>query len=209
MTNRVKSNQIKKFACFTFTPFVVLIVFTFVFLNGCTSGSPYVSSRFGETLGRSYPHTGTDYDVPWGTPVLAVSDGTVHSAFFHHEDGNRIIIQHTPELRTIYCHLKKMLVSTGQYVKRGEVIALSGNTGSLTGSNPHLHFQVNKGRGWGSPTNPYPSYWYGEKGKPLAYDPNFLYPSDRDIFIHPIAFGPYRSIAKEIAKEKIKEIESQ
>jgi len=200
MTRQLKSNQIETFACFI--PFVILIIFSFVLLKGCTSVSPYVSSRFGETQGRYYPHTGTDYSVPWGTPVLAVSDGTVNSAIYHHEDGNRIIIQHTPELKTIYCHLKKMLVSTGQDVKRGEVIALSGNTGSLTGPDPHLHFQVNRGWGWGSPTNPYSSYWYGGKGKPLAYDPNVSYPPDKDIFIHPIAFGPYRSVAKQIAEQK-------
>jgi murein DD-endopeptidase MepM/ murein hydrolase activator NlpD len=102
-----------------------------------------------------------------------VADGWVYCAEYREEDGNTIIIQHEADLRTIYCHLEAMLVSGRQEVGRGEVIALSGNTGRLTGDNPHLHFQVNVWYGWGSPTNPYPSYWYGGKGRPLAYDPNF------------------------------------
>lgn len=189
--------------------FLILIIFCFLIINGCTSVSPYVSSFFGDMRGRPYPHTGTDYRVPCGTPVLAVSDGYVNWANYHHEDGNTIILQHTPELKTMYCHLTKMLVVSGQSVKRGEVIALSGNTGSLTGPYPHLHFQLNKGWGWGHPINPYPSYWYGGEGKPQAYDPNITYPSDRDTFIHPIAFGLYRFVAKKIAEEKVKKIDSK
>jgi len=186
------------------------IILIFILLSsGCASFSPHVCSKFGETYGRSYPHTGTDYCVPWRTPVLAVSDGTIHSAIYHHEDGNRIIIQHTEELRTIYCHLKNMLVSAGDNVRRGQVVALSGNTGSLTGPNAHLHFQVNVGWGWGHPTNPYPSRWYGSEGKPLPYDPTISYPPDRDLFVHPIAFGPYRSEAKQIAKSILKKNKSQ
>lgn len=57
--------------------FMIFLVFAFVFLYGCTSVNPYVPSHFGETRGRAYPHTGNDYNVNWGTPVLAVSGGKV------------------------------------------------------------------------------------------------------------------------------------
>ena len=194
-------------------PFVILCFFIGLLSSACTSFSPGVcpgpSSRFGEDYGRPYPHTGTDYCVNWGTPVVAVADGWVFSAEYREEDGNTIIIQHEPDLRTIYCHLESMLVSAHHEVKRGEVIALSGNTGRLVGPDAHLHFQVNVGYGWGHPINPYPYYWYGGQGKPLAYDPNTLYAQDRNLFIHPIAYGPYRSEAEAIAREKKKTIKSQ
>ena len=169
------------------------------------SFGPPVCSRFGETYGRSYPHRGTDYCVPRGTPVIAVADGEVRSAIYRKEDGNTVEIDHTKRLRTLYCHLSKLLVKNGQEVKRGDVIALSGNTGTLTGPNPHLHFQVIEvyPNHWkGKSVDPYPKYWFGGTGEPLAFNPNANYPLDRNVFVHPIAFGPYRSEAKRMAKEK-------
>jgi murein DD-endopeptidase MepM/ murein hydrolase activator NlpD len=74
------------------------------------------------------------------------------------DDGNRITIDHGlissfttgnssdwgngVNFLTIYCHLDKVLVSVGQVVNRGDLIAKSGHTGNLAGPNPHVHFQA-------------------------------------------------------------------
>ena len=62
---------------------------------------------------------------------------------------------------------------------------------------PHLHFQVIKF----GPIDPYPDYWVGGNGQPLAFDDHKLYPDDRSLFTHPIAFGPYLATARRIAKD--------
>lgn len=167
---------------------------------GCQA-SPTVISGFGDTRGRSYPHTGTDYAVPWGTPVLAALGGVVTMAMCNSDDvtdggGHAIFIRHDNNYTTYYMHLMKVFVVAGQDVQRGEVIALSGKTGRNVGPKPHLHFQVlNYGN-----IDPYPDHWYGGKGVPLAYDPVISYPPDAGL-THPMAFGSYRSAAREMAKE--------
>lgn len=106
-----------------------------------------ITSEFGQ---RFHPillimklHTGTDFGVPCGTPVFATADGTVISAGPGGGDGNRIVIDHGivsgVDLVTTYNHLSSFAV-TGGVVKRGQLIALSGNTGYSTGC--HLHFET-------------------------------------------------------------------
>lgn len=104
-----------------------------------------ISSRFNP--GRKHPitgkyqnHHGTDYAVPTGTTVVAPSDGTVIKVTRHHLAGNYIVIRHGRQYTTRYLHLSKPLVKQGQSVKRGQKIALSGNTGRSTG--PHLHYEL-------------------------------------------------------------------
>ncbi len=89
---------------------------------------------------RIIPHRGIDLAVPIGTPVLAVGDGEVVVRKTDNVAGNYVTIRHNRQYVTRYMHLKKLLVQPGQKVKRGERIALSGNTGRSTG--PHLHFEV-------------------------------------------------------------------
>lgn len=85
------------------------------------------------------PHKGVDYGVPVGTPIISPSDGVVeHVAFQAHGAGRYIKIKHG-HITTVYMHLSKTLVKPGQLVKKGERIALSGNTGGSTG--PHLHYE--------------------------------------------------------------------
>lgn len=84
-------------------------------------------------------HKGTDIPVPEGTPVHAAGDGTVTSAHFSSSAGNMVIIQHANGVTTKYFHNSRLLVSAGDTVTAGQVIALSGNTGNSTG--PHLHFE--------------------------------------------------------------------
>lgn len=115
-----------------------------------------VTSPFGMRVhpvtGVRKPHTGTDFGVPCGTPVEAAADGTVHSSGWNTAYGNRLIITHPAlGIATTYNHLTQALVTEGQRVTRGQVIAISGTTGYSTGC--HLHFEVVAG---GSYVDPMP-----------------------------------------------------
>ncbi|WP_338882227.1 MULTISPECIES: murein DD-endopeptidase MepM [Xenorhabdus] len=101
--------------------------------------SSFNPRRLNPVTGRITAHRGVDFAMPVGTPVLAVGDGEVVVAKFDGAAGNFIAIRHGRQYTTRYMHLRKILVKPGQKVKRGERIALSGNTGRSTG--PHLHFE--------------------------------------------------------------------
>jgi len=100
--------------------------------------------------GFSRYHYGIDIANSIGTPIYAADDGYVLLAG---QDtwgyGLQIVIDHGNGFRTRYAHLSKILVKAGQAVKRGEKIALMGNTGRSTG--PHLHFEIIKN---GVPVDP-------------------------------------------------------
>jgi len=96
--------------------------------------------RLNPVTGRIAPHRGVDFAVPVGTPVLAVGDGEVMVAKNGGAAGNYVAIRHGRQYMTRYMHLRKILVKPGQKIKRGDRIALSGNTGRSTG--PHLHFEM-------------------------------------------------------------------
>ena len=96
--------------------------------------------RLNPVTGRIAPHKGVDFALPIGTPVLAVGDGEVVMAKNGGAAGNYVAIRHGRQYTTRYMHLSKALVKPGQKVKRGDRIALSGNTGRSTG--PHLHYEV-------------------------------------------------------------------
>ena len=115
------------------------------FLSHAANGP--ITSQFGL---RFHPilhvwklHTGTDFGVPCGTPVMAAADGTVISAGYGGGNGNRIVIDHGivsgVGLASTYNHLSAFVVKSGK-VKRGQLIALSGTTGYSTGC--HLHFET-------------------------------------------------------------------
>ncbi|MET7391745.1 transglycosylase family protein [Streptomyces sp. NPDC005529] len=97
-------------------------------------------------------HTGVDFPVPEGTPVVAVSDGTVVSAGWGGAYGNQIVIRHTDGMYSQYAHLSSLKVSAGQTVRAGDGIGLSGTTGNSTG--PHLHFEIRTGPDYGSDVDP-------------------------------------------------------
>lgn len=96
--------------------------------------------RLNPVTGRVVPHRGVDFVMPQGTPVLSVGDGEVVVAKRSGAAGYYIAIRHGRTYTTRYMHLRKLLVKLGQKVKRGDRIALSGNTGRSTG--PHLHYEV-------------------------------------------------------------------
>ncbi|MCU6679262.1 murein DD-endopeptidase MepM [Leclercia tamurae] len=115
------------------------------FLRFPTSKQFRVSSNFNPrrlnpVTGRVAPHRGVDFAMPQGTPVLAVGDGEVVMAKRSGAAGYYVAVRHGRTYTTRYMHLRKMLVKPGQKVKRGDRIALSGNTGRSTG--PHLHYEV-------------------------------------------------------------------
>lgn len=115
------------------------------FLRFPTAKQFRVSSNFNPrrvnpVTGRVAPHKGVDFAMPQGTPVLSVGDGEVVVAKRSGAAGYYVAIRHGRTYTTRYMHLRKILVKPGQKVKRGDRIALSGNTGRSTG--PHLHYEV-------------------------------------------------------------------
>jgi murein DD-endopeptidase MepM/ murein hydrolase activator NlpD len=106
-----------------------------------------VVSTFGwrqhPVLGMRHHHDGVDLDVGEGTTVYASAGGEV---YFYGEQpgyGNVLILEHDGGFYTMYGHLKSSLVSKGQYVEKGQKVALSGNTGISSG--PHVHFELRNG----------------------------------------------------------------
>ena len=88
-------------------------------------------------------HGGTDIGTPTGANVYATRDGEViHVEKKTSSYGYHIIIQHTGNLRSWYAHNSELLVSVGDKVKQGQLIAKSGATGNVTG--PHLHYELRK-----------------------------------------------------------------
>lgn len=111
--------------------------------------SHYNPRRLHPVTRRVRPHNGVDFGIPTGTPIIAPSDGVVeHIAYQAKGAGRYIKIRHG-HITTVYMHLSKTLVRVGQSVKKGERIALSGNTGASTG--PHLHYEFHLN---GRPVNP-------------------------------------------------------
>ncbi|MGD6743787.1 M23 family metallopeptidase [Streptomyces sp. BH106] len=86
-------------------------------------------------------HSGIDFPVSYGTPVMAATDGTVKTQW-NSAYGNMAIVTAKDGTETWYCHLSSHTVMNGP-VKAGDVIARSGNSGNSTG--PHLHFEVRPG----------------------------------------------------------------
>jgi murein DD-endopeptidase MepM/ murein hydrolase activator NlpD len=108
-----------------------------------------VTSGFGPRWGRM--HMGIDIGVGSGTAVKASMAGTV--VLVKEQAGGYgkwICLQHKDRYVTLYAHLSQIMVSHGHAVRQGDVIALSGNTGSSTG--PHLHFEIRKGIGFANST---------------------------------------------------------
>lgn len=104
-----------------------------------------LSSSFGYRSdpfsGRSKRHTGVDFATGIGNDVFSTADGvveTVKKEYFGY--GNYVIINHGFGYKTRYAHLSEISVTEGMTVRRGEKIALSGNSGRSSG--PHLHYEV-------------------------------------------------------------------
>ena len=105
-----------------------------------------VSSGFGwrkhPVTGEREFHKGLDYRGRTGDKVVATADGVVEYAGHHKTSGygTMVLLDHAFGFRSLYGHLSKVLVKSGQVVYKGQVIGLMGNTGLSTGS--HLHYQL-------------------------------------------------------------------
>lgn len=102
------------------------------------SNDYYVSSLYGYRWGKV--HGGIDLAVAEGTEIRSYKKGTVITSEYNSSYGNYIVIEHKNGLRTLYAHCNTLIAGAGSTVEKGQIIALSGNTGNSTG--PHLHFEV-------------------------------------------------------------------
>ena len=126
------------------------------------SGSPIeyhgLTSKFGYrihpiTHKREF-HKGSDMRAKRNTPVYATADGIVEWAGYHKRSGfgKLVILVHSFGFKTYFGHLKKIVVKSGQFVKKGDLIAYTGNSGISNG--PHLHYEIHFIQ---RPVNP---YWF-------------------------------------------------
>jgi murein DD-endopeptidase MepM/ murein hydrolase activator NlpD len=116
-----------------------------------------LSAQYGQAgLNWMSAHTGIDFPVSEGTPVMAATDGTVTTKY-DVSFGNMAVVTAPDGTETWYCHLSSTKIRSGQ-VKAGDTIGYSGSSGNSTG--PHLHFEVHPGGG--SAIDPLP--WLRSKG---------------------------------------------
>jgi murein DD-endopeptidase MepM/ murein hydrolase activator NlpD len=99
-----------------------------------------INSSFGPRGVSS--HDGIDIGAPEGTPIHAIERGEVIYSDELRGYGNIVIVRHAGGFVSVYAHNQANLVSLGQTVSRGDIIARVGTTGRVTG--PHLHFEIRK-----------------------------------------------------------------
>lgn len=112
--------------------------------------APY-GKRYHPILHIYHIHTGADMVAPMNTPVYATADGVVDwaSSSGNGGYGKLVKISHSFGFRTYYAHLNDIKVQRGQFVKKGQLVALTGSSGASTG--PHLHYEI---RFLGQPIDP-------------------------------------------------------
>ncbi len=114
------------------------------------NGSPIqyngITSKYGY---RTHPltkkkefHRGTDLKAKMNTPVYATADGIVEWAGYHKSSGygKLIIVEHNYGFKSYFGHLNKIVVKSNKFVKKGDLLAYTGNTGMSSG--PHLHYEI-------------------------------------------------------------------
>lgn len=105
-----------------------------------TSG--FSNARFHPILGTVMPHNGVDYAAAFGTPIIAVADGTVSRLGWQNGYGNRIEVKHGDRYGSQYSHMSSFVkgMSVGDRIKQGEVVGFVGSTGYSTGN--HVHYSM-------------------------------------------------------------------
>lgn len=120
---------------------------------GAPVSGGHLSSGFGmrrhPILGYTRMHAGIDFAAPYGSPIYAVTDGTVEYAGWHGGHGRYVKIRHGGGIATGYAHMSRIVAQPGSHVSRGQVIGYVGSTGLSTG--PHLHYELYRN---GSVVNP-------------------------------------------------------
>ncbi len=120
--------------------------------------------RIDPVYGTPKMHRGLDFTAPQGTPIYATGDGTVKEAGYSDGGyGNHVVINHGYGYQTLYGHMVKVKVRTGQKVDRGEIIGWVGSTGKSTG--PHCHYEV-----FVNGANVNPVYFFSNDLNPEQYD---------------------------------------
>ena len=151
-----------------FAAAVTLVILLLLGLGGCASSRPQepalnipsgwpvnprvaaVTSPFGARRGGTW-HQGLDLSAPKGSPVWATAAGTVIRAEREGAWGRMVLIDHGNGYRTRYAHLKRIRVTRGERVVRGDTIGTVGESGRASG--PHLHYEVLRE---GQPVDPRP-----------------------------------------------------
>ncbi|MFM1895808.1 MAG: hypothetical protein RLZZ385_882 [Pseudomonadota bacterium] len=117
-----------------------------VFIAGRPVDKGWISSRFGRRpdpfTGKLAWHSGVDFSAERGTDIKTVAAGVVTWSAASSAYGLMVEVNHGNGYATRYAHADKLLVDVGDIVKKGQVVALVGNTGRSTG--PHVHFEVYK-----------------------------------------------------------------
>ena len=159
------------------------------------NGSPIkyngITSKYGwrvhPMLHKKEFHPGIDLKAKLKTPVYATADGIIEFAGYHKKSGygNLIIIDNNYGFKTYFGHLYKIKVKAGEFVQKGKLIALTGNTGLSNG--PHLHYEV---RFIQRPLNP---YWFIKWG---IDNFNEIFTKEKNI--------PWQSLITAMRKLKIK-----
>ena len=151
-------------------------------------------------------HPGIDYKIPWGTPVIAVSDEEVvwvqkSEGRLPFQGGYYVVILHGDHFKSIYVHLSKVFVVEGQLIERGQLV---GNSGRDNTHYAHLHFGITEIGGssmiFSQTYNP-EKFWLDDN--PKFFDPKKDYStySQKEITL-PIACGEYAKALIAEAKEK-------
>ena len=113
--------------------------------------SSYFGPRPQPVPGASTNHKGVDLAAPYGSAILASASGVVTTSTYSKSAGNYIVLAHGSGMSTVYMHASALLVSVGETVEQGEVIAKVGSTGYSSGN--HLHFGVIKNGTYVNPLN--------------------------------------------------------
>ena len=117
------------------------------FLWPLPAGNNEVSCGFGWRIhpvtGRQQFHNGIDIPAPYGTEIYAVNDGTVIEVSYNYGDGYYVTISHGGGVASFYSHVSRYLVSVGDTVTRGQVIAYVGTSGYVTGAHLNLNIYEN------------------------------------------------------------------
>lgn len=157
-------------------------------------GPFYVGMPYGGLVSYGV-HPGIDIGISSGTPIIAASDGIVIAVRNSNAEGEEVVIVHGEHFKSNYAHLIKVFVRKDQYLKRGQLIGLSGATKSPNQpNNQHLHFGLCKiGQGgcrYSSDTLDPNLFWLG--GQPQCFVPgkNYSAYAQKDLTL-PVACGEY------------------
>lgn len=127
---------------------------------GTTEYNSGFGMRFHPVKNKWRMHYGVDIAAAYGANIIAIEDGIVSYAANKGGYGKTVIIDHAEDVQSVYAHNSKLLVSKGDAVKKGDIIAHAGSTGVSTGS--HLHFEIRAGN---APVDPLPYITSSKGGK--------------------------------------------